>query len=246
MGLAASQARLLLLTARKSDLEYRAQQITNTEMILAMQTEQIAREYSLKISNQAVFYQDPSGEQLSTCLSASTLLAMGAGNYKILEYSDGNWFEWRSDSANNTTTERLYTNDEGKTISEAIWETLPEDEKATYHASGTAQYTPANNDYNALELLECLQNGTLKIVNAAGEDVTLSGNNNFYTGYYTDDDAAAEAEYQTKTASIQVKEKRLQNELNQIETQQKACDQEIDSVKKIIEKNIERTFKVFS
>ena len=41
MGLAASQARLLLLTARKSDLEYRAQQITNTEMILAMQTEQM-------------------------------------------------------------------------------------------------------------------------------------------------------------------------------------------------------------
>lgn len=34
MGLAASQARLLLLTARKSDLEYRAQQITNTEMVL--------------------------------------------------------------------------------------------------------------------------------------------------------------------------------------------------------------------
>ena len=43
MGLAASQARLLLLTARKSDLEYRAQQITNAEMILAMQTETVAR-----------------------------------------------------------------------------------------------------------------------------------------------------------------------------------------------------------
>ena len=52
MGLAASQARLLLLTSRKSDLEYRAQQITNSIMILAQQTEQVAREYSIKISNQ--------------------------------------------------------------------------------------------------------------------------------------------------------------------------------------------------
>ena len=56
MGLAASQARLLLLTARKSDLEFRAQQITNSEMILAMQTEEIAREYSNKLSNQTIKY----------------------------------------------------------------------------------------------------------------------------------------------------------------------------------------------
>lgn len=46
MGMAASQARLLTLTARKSDLEFRAQQITNSEMILAMQTEVAAKEYS--------------------------------------------------------------------------------------------------------------------------------------------------------------------------------------------------------
>ena len=51
MGMAASQARLLTLTARKSDLEYRAQQITNSEMILAMQTEVAAKEYSNAMSN---------------------------------------------------------------------------------------------------------------------------------------------------------------------------------------------------
>ena len=51
MGMAASQARLLTLTARKSDLEFRAQQITNSEMILAMQTEVAAKEYSNAMSN---------------------------------------------------------------------------------------------------------------------------------------------------------------------------------------------------
>ena len=77
MGLAASQARLLLLTARKSDLEYRAQQITNAEMILAMQTETVAREYSIKISNQTIKYIDAnSQDQTTTDLSASALLGI--------------------------------------------------------------------------------------------------------------------------------------------------------------------------
>ena len=71
MGLEASQARLLLLTARKSDLEYRAQQITNSLMILAQQTEQVAREYSIKISNQTIMYMDStSRDQTSKKISA--------------------------------------------------------------------------------------------------------------------------------------------------------------------------------
>ena len=86
----------------------------------------------------------------------------------------------------------------------------------------------------------------MEIRDADGKAINLSSTNNFVSTYYTDDDKAAEAEYNTKTASIQVKEKRLQNDLNQVQTQQSACDTEIDSVKKIMDKNIERTFKVFS
>ena len=35
-------------------------------------------------------------------------------------------------------------------------------------------------------------------------------------------------------------------DLQQIEAQQKACESEMDSVKKVMDKNIEKTFKVFS
>ena len=66
------------------------------------------------------------------------------------------------------------------------------------------------NDYDGSEILEGYNNGTMKIVDAEGKDVDLNSNNGFVTTYYTDDDRAAEAEYNTKTASIQVKEKRLQ------------------------------------
>lgn len=51
MGLSASQGRLLLLTARKSDLEYRAQQISQQRLILAQSLNAISREYEEATSN---------------------------------------------------------------------------------------------------------------------------------------------------------------------------------------------------
>lgn len=265
MGLAASQARLLLLTARKSDLEYRAQQITNSEMILAMQTEQIAREYSIKISNQALFYTNGlDAAQATKCLKGSSfeLVEELLGTFILQEKDDdGNWHKWVANSSV-SAPEVLYTYtaDDGvkETITESDYNSLPQDEKdkcvrqTTKDANGneipvTKTYPQTNKeDISPLQLLEGIKNGTLRIVNAAGEIIDLNGNNGFTQSYYTDDDRKAEAEYEQKTASIQVKEKRLQNDLNQVETQQKACDTEIDSVKKVMEKNIERTFKVFS
>ena len=221
MGLAASQARLLLLTARKSDLEYRAQQITNSLMILAQQTEEVAREYSVKISNQTIVFQGIDRNQTTTNFTAKTISGITAvdGAYNV---------EVRVPEYDPVTKEPT-----GKYIWKPWTEVMDEDK-----------------DITGPELLQGYNDGTMRIVflnqNGQKEKVDLNGNNGFVTTYYTDDDKQAEAEYNTKTASIQVKEKRLQNDLNQVQTQQKACDTEIDSVKKIMDKNIERTFKVFS
>lgn len=45
MGLAASQGRLLMLTARKSDLEFQIQCINQRRTVLAVQSEQLIRQY---------------------------------------------------------------------------------------------------------------------------------------------------------------------------------------------------------
>ena len=198
MGLAASQARLLLLTARKSDLELRAQQITNTEMILAMQTEKIAQEYSNKISNKV------------TMMQTSTDMNDATYNQSVI-----------------------------MTYEELI--------KAGYtlqYANGDAYDNEGN---STAWLQDQIQKGDIIILSATtGEEVGITGSSNFYQTYYTEDDDAATAEYESKMAQIQTKEKKLQIDLNQIENQQKACDTEIDSVKKVIEKNIDRTFKTFA
>ena len=106
MGFAASQARLLLLTARKSDLEFRAQQITNSEMLLAMQTEEIAREYSNKLSNQTLKFNGTDG---AVDIKASTLFDTTQG-LSLQVYvgptpasdkdfkNNSNWETWTSSS----------------------------------------------------------------------------------------------------------------------------------------------------
>lgn len=57
--------------------------------------------------------------------------------------------------------------------------------------------------------------------------------------------AKAEAEYETTMASIQTKDKTFDVQLTTINTEHKAIETEIDSVKKVIDKNVDRAFKVF-
>jgi len=262
MGLAASQARLLLLTARKSDLEYRAQCITNTEMILAMQTESIAREYSQKISNQALFFTnafDPKNQTIA--LHSGNLRNITGGAYKLqMNLGNGQWVDWQE--AQNEITyrvdEAITAKDEnGNEVTYAVGDPLSAEQYANLSGDDKAKCTQIvadyTNDFDDLALLNALNAGTMRLVSATETDengeplaISISANTGFTESYYTDDDAEAEAEYKRKTASIQVKEKRLQMDLQQVEAQQKACETEIESVKKVMDKNIEKTFKVFS
>ena len=58
--------------------------------------------------------------------------------------------------------------------------------------------------------------------------------------------AKAEAEYEHAMKEIDRKDKRFDMDLNRLETERTALTTEYDSVKKIIQDNIERTFKIFS
>ena len=62
----------------------------------------------------------------------------------------------------------------------------------------------------------------------------------------TSDDAKAESDYEKAMEDLNWKDKVLELRLEQVETQQEAVEKEIDSVKKVIGKNIEDTYKTFS
>ena len=58
--------------------------------------------------------------------------------------------------------------------------------------------------------------------------------------------AKAEAEYEHKMKDINTKDKRFDMDLSKLETERTALKTEYDSVKKVIQDNIERTFGIFS
>lgn len=267
MGFAASQARLLLLTARKSDLEFRAQQITNAEMMLAMQSETIANEYSRKLSNQTIKLINGGAEQT---MSYANLAAAG---YTVMEYKDG---DWKKMTGATTGSGSSYIINDAALQAALDSGTLTEDQISVIKTqvgvdcaeadwTGTIKigdvdidlspyYTKVENSANIFTagedlgptILEGLNRNSIKILDASGQEVSVHNGTGFAVRYYTDDDEAADAEYRSKTAALQVKEKRLQMDLQQVEAQQKACENEIESVKKVMDKNIEKTFKVFS
>lgn len=75
MGLSASQARLLSITARLSANEYESQQISNAKMRLATQSEQASQEYiaALNATQMNFLSYDAQGDAQSTNLTANVL-----------------------------------------------------------------------------------------------------------------------------------------------------------------------------
>lgn len=77
-------------------------------------------------------------------------------------------------------------------------------------------------------------------------NVEWQGTSSISEVYDTSDDAAAEAEYQSAMTELQNMDKILELRLEQIQTEQSAVEKEMESVKNIISKNIESTFKTFT
>jgi len=100
MGMSASQARLLTLTARMSDLELQMQQISNSKIRLAMKTAEVAADYSEALNRKSLsvcdgydsngnrLYQDLNYDNLTgvnSPLSAQYCLSDNNGNVLVTQ-----------------------------------------------------------------------------------------------------------------------------------------------------------------
>ncbi len=78
------------------------------------------------------------------------------------------------------------------------------------------------------------------------ENTVWQGSSSITEIYDESDDAAAEAEYETKTKELQKMDKLLELKLEQVQTEQKAVETELDTIKDVIGKNIEDSFGTFA
>lgn len=273
MGLASSQARMLLLTARKSDLEYRAQMISQRKINLAMQTEALASKYSKSMANRTMnfVFTTADGAAQTEKLSYRGLVGQNEsaiGDYLVKTstgkyvYSGANQNEKDLDfvriasklaaaDGKSGDYEKYYGVDaEGNRKvkdSQGLLKAL----QTAYASKMTYVQGVQNDDF----FQDSLRNGGLFLEKA---DMSTDGTKSVYKNVSwsavgtiqdvldTTDDAEAEAEYESKSIVLSNQDKMLDLELNQIETQHKAIETEYDSVKKVIQKNIEVSYKIFA
>lgn len=115
------------------------------------------------------------------------------------------------------------------------------------------RYNPQNlEDLKSSAWLQAnIDNGTIFLWTDENTDGTFenvswgSGDSTLHEETDATNTAKAEAEYKLTMSRIETKEKTMDNQLKQIDTEHSATQTEIESIKKIIDKNIDRTLKVF-
>ncbi len=355
MGLAASQARYLALTSRKSDLEYQSQTINTRRLQLAYKTSEIARAYSEGMQNKSIQISFASDEETIwkdvtwENLLENDFLVIGTGGQSLEKNQSPYLFDsaykvYYSQTEPTVTGYKDKETGDSKTIEE--YNAMTPEQKAKYipveevpagtvtktqeeydkleDKTGWVRYTTTplsktefdkltpseNHDYeinykvnpsyeegkNNLGIQAMLRRGVGSIVTkefynflvkqydfnpetgmspsvfAEAQQAYENDRTGLNTIYNqpsgqrmspvvdwrsdttttfgdrtnTNDDEQVLADYEAATAEIQLQDKRLEIEEKNIETQHKAIETELENVKKVIQKNIDETFKIFS
>ncbi len=242
MGLSSSQARLLMLTSRISDVEYQMTMISQRQQQLAMDSEKSAQEYNAAMSNYKlqlkVTDESNSKGYRTEDLTYENMTSMGyltlSTDNKIYLKKDenGEWIIPKDLEGNDL----IKIDENGKAII---------NDKEYEIIDGTKYLE------NSTVIQNLILNGQMNVINTKGTKGPLSvdsimSDTEMESVLDTSDDAEAQSKYEYETASIARKQSQLDLELDQLETQHSALLKEQESVEKVIENNVDRTFDIFS
>jgi|GEM_PF-810611 len=296
MGLAASQARMLSLTARKSDLEFRGQMINQQRMKLAWATEAVACEYTAAMSNRKLqlVMVNNDGSKTNVDLSAANLANYGL-NLKVNSgtnagktimtagsfLSDMGWggsdaitgqrlcnkentcpdgsgyytvgtplssFSIGNNHYNWDSTEKAYICDSGTEAGNKLKDStnIEADTSSIPQSSGWSDASVNSVPLSHVAIETGLRDGRYTLMNGTEKiDYSYTADSGITDNYDTSDDAVAQAKYTSDSAKLQTQDRILEIELKNVDTQHNAVQTEMDAVKKVIEKNIEGSFKTF-
>ena len=327
MGMSATQARFLQLTARRSNVEYQAQRICFERLQLADQNAAAAKEYNEAISNRKLVYTYNDGEGRNSVdvtyknyknymnqqgegvvnAAEKVYLVSSSGNKIIVSneeemqtminqnvelvlvsdvekakqaaYSDTP----DANDDNNSTSEVVNTEDATALNQETDTAETIETEKeklSDYQKSlalrdftdwsiteidGTQYYSKSKfepSDFMIVSDLDDVENFQRAITEGIYYFATYNNDDEgskfktlewatFQGGavrdeYDKSDDAAAEAKYNETLTKNQSTDKKLELELDKLNTERDALTTEIETLKKVIDDDIEQSFKVFS
>ena len=301
MGLSASQARFLQLTARRGDIEYEAQRINFERLQLASNLSDASNKYEEATTNRQLTFSFNTGsgvqevvlsyanyknymnQQLENLSIADKpyFLVSQSGKFvvsseeerdeMIERYGDVKYDSIESIQAAKikiaTETDETKITDEDRRLA-AIDLTGEYRTKTIVGEDGSEKEYYVHQKYSEkdfviapdLDNVDVFQNAIKEGVyffaqlepSSESDEKVLKikgwetlGGGAISEEYDKTDDAAAEAEFKTTQARIQKLDKKLELRLDQLETQRNAITTEMESIEKVIQDNIEQSFKTF-
>jgi len=221
MGMSASQARLLSITSRINDIEFKSQQVSNVKIRLADESEQVAQAYTKALNKTKMTYttfNNGSAQKIdlnSTNLQNDFL----KGKFRLVD-------------SNNRVV--VYNESDVKDKNKQVYiKSFTESQLYEMIESGEFMLQVPNTDENTKDKTPWV-------------DTSVSGNNQLAIESDSTELAKAEAEYNAASAKINKKEKLLDNDLKALDTEHNALKTEFDSVKSLIGDNVEKSFNLFS
>lgn len=346
MGMSASQARYLGLTARRNNNEYQAQQINQQRLNLAQKTTDITKEYSDKMSNTTLLFTAVDSTNKNSTYKTPLTYSIITSNdnlnglnmrvvdkdgrvvvpssedtyekkyKKIMETYDTEKAKGCFEKTNTDGSSTLFSGEnfvsaymsgldpavksvvkykDGDSISNEDLTKIIKDMSAAefydYWTKNKLEYTGAG-DFNSAQKTDNTKAATAQLNQSIAEiedeeknqyyidekctdanyleeklkggewslqkmstdssnfgqwiDTMWQANTSITDAYYTVDDAVAEAKYETELSKVQQQDKELELQLKQLDTEHNALQTELESVKKVIEKNVETSFKTFA
>ena len=291
MGLAASQARFLGLTARKSNVEYEGQQVNQQRTALANEsaslytqltslkvptppdvTQYYKTEYSFTFNGKSYTMTSlplkngtsntyTLGLSYDDYVSSFKELSSNSGidfsnitdNQTLSDYPDLQTFINKGKNANeqlgnDTQVKAIASNNNfyylvnGKTYQHF-------QNQVTNNIISTKSQVTYNEDGNITSVLVPEIGDMEEAISVSSKSVQDTDAYDLAMETYSQEKAAYEkkmAEINNKTEVIQQQDKTLELRLNQLDTEQNAISTEMDAVTKVIEKNVEKTFKTFA
>jgi hypothetical protein len=225
MGMTASQARFLTLTARKNNIEFEIQQTTQAKMLLALQQENAALAWSNGMNIQHLYYSKDGTGGVTRDMPRLT--------YQLVTNKDIIGFEMRvKDKYDRQVVMELPGDfDESKDIADYLVDPY----------AGQAEYFE-----DRIKSGEWILEHPSAWSQTGWTEIGAAGSTFIYQGADSKDFRIAEAEYSSQMTRLEGIDKRFDMRIQMLSNEQKAIQTEMESVKKVIDKNIDETFKSFA
>ena len=244
MGLSSSQARLLTITARMHQIEYKAARLEAMKLQMANESRQVYEEYLDALDRTKIQIKTLTTEGATTYRDITNYADFVAAGY-ALSYN-GKIFDGASGKTFNDLVRQIIT-DHGNSggsstvnitdakFEEALtnvinsgWVTIVQKVDGSFPDDITASSTPE-------DILKYTEAETSVATNTGLQEIT--------------DEIElrkAEAKYEADMKRIDLKDRKYDTDLAALDTERNALKQEMETLKTVAKDNVERTFKLFS